>query len=483
MNRLLFLIFFAIASCGDKVGPAKPANGVTKAPPADTTKTSNSNSTSTTKTSPTTGIGPSTTSQAGGGGQESKPAEEEFLLWPEYWFDRFKLRKVSDISFTEIDMIGGKPEIKKFDPKVSEELAKKIFSYKSPHLIKDTWADHVVVASSLDLITKRHGEFLKSSEIGLAFVPIDPKDWNTIPGEVKLINGLRFQFIERTPVPTESYSIVAFSLPKSDAVQNLMSNLMLPLPWQKSDEKPLGEGGMANVSEVEYQGRVIAAKNYKNKTTIKPEIDAYELLLGEPGVGPYLGWVGGHFAREFDGSHWTSGTALLLGLGEMLNDYLDSLPQDNYVKTVEDLFAPLLSTVDRLHNKEIWHCDLKPLNMIMVNNKPHIIDFGNYQQGSGKQIDRWRGITAPYYRDKDDAGPADLRALGLTFFAMKYRKNTDAKWQKYFYKNRNLQENLDSNELAKALESGDKSDQVIAKLISGKFVTANKALSFLQGGN
>lgn len=318
-----------------------------------------------------------------------------------------------------------------------------------------------ISSDSIKSITHHYESFLPDNREGIAFTKLT-KEWNNpIPGEVRLIDGLRFQFI-RNDSP---YSIVAFSRPLQH--ENIRKNIGIPLPWDESQEKPLGFGAKANIFQVEYSGRTFVVKVFKMQG-IANEVSAYEKLLGVDGVGPYLGWVGGRISYSDLNA---LDIRLMLGPGTPMKEYLNHQPDK-----AQSFFSPLLSILNEMHNRHVWHSDIKTLNFIVINDRPHIIDFDNYI-GHTWQLGHGHGFTSPYYEVGEMTGiKADIKAMGFSFFEMKYRKND--LWGAF--KGDFLKTDLDPKQLASQLEkTGNHTDNVIAKMLKGEFKDANEALKFL----
>ena len=146
----------------------------------------------------------------------------------------------------------------------------------------------------------------------------------------------------------------------------------------------------------------MAKKNQYSSESDK-EIKAYEQLHvhGIEGIGPYLGQIQNDY--------------ILLEKGEPLDTFAVS-----HKNLAEAFMKSLLKTVGEMHGRILYHNDIKIGNMIVVDNKPYIIDFGN-QSSHTWTLKQGQGFSFPYYVIGEDTGiKADLRALGFVFFALKH---------------------------------------------------------------
>lgn len=317
-----------------------------------------------------------------------------------------------------------------------------------------------LTASSLEKIPKDI-----VSELTLVFLNMNKAKWqNPIVGEVKYVNDRRYQFIGQHA--GDDYGIVI----GTDKFENLylenffgggnIYTLKLAKTWQEVDEKEIGHGSYGKVYEVKFNNRVFAAKQNSDKSGNDKEIIAYEKLSDIEGIGPYLGQIQNNY--------------ILLEKGEPLDVYAPA--NRDVVKT---FIQGLLKTAGEIHRRGIYHNDLKVNNIIVVNGKPHIIDFGNYSETSW-QLGRGHGFTSPYYAVGDFTGiKADLRALGFVFFGIKHFDNPI--FAMSFWKPEKkiviLQEDLKIADIYPGLKNGDNIDKVIAKLLMKEYKNAFEALA------
>ena len=311
----------------------------------------------------------------------------------------------------------------------------------------------------------------KITDISYVFLNMNKAGWkNPIPGEVKYINGIRYQFVGQHPgddygviVAVDDFNKIAQKNPFDFSTYY---KTKIDRPWQDSDQKKLASGSYGKAYEVDFNNRKFVAKSNKRNNDTSREINAYELLNGIEGIGPYLG----HVENQY----------VLLEKGE---------PLDTFAPTHKNLAEPfmksLLKTMSEMHDRTLYHNDIKIHNMIVVNNKPYIIDFGNQSNPSLIGINltwvlgKGHGFSSPYYEEGDLTGKkADLRALGFVFFGLKHF-GEDAFKDSFYEPEKGviiLKAALKPEDIAKRIENGDKVDKVIAKMLRKQFNNASQAL-------
>jgi hypothetical protein len=401
------------------------------------------------------------------GSSQTNGAKEEDLKSPYVW------TKGQCLSFQlKLDDFLKSNEIKINDTANKRTILEQNTDYDS---LRHCITSNIVTANGLSSLNKTHIDKTKS-KITLVFIKLLPGEWDLpIVGEVKFINGLRFQYLG-----TDSNDNISILLLSKNLPNDIAQSLKINAPWDEKDEVIIGEGGKGSVFEITINGRKIVGKrNRKDKfgSYVNDEISNYENLTGLDGCGPYFGYVGGCLKNVFGGGD--PSVILLLGSGKSLKALLPTQSKSD----VEKWFLPLLGNLSALHAQSKFHSDIKPANMIIFEGKPYFIDFDNVRD-RGAAIKFGSGATYPYYSLGDEFGvKADLKAIGFTFFEMRYfggRDNfgdlfeqEDGEW---FFK-----DDVDSQKIVDALNTkgSDKIDTVIIGLLTDRYESAAEAMGEL----
>ena len=332
-----------------------------------------------------------------------------------------------------------------------------------------------ITASELAKITAAH----LTANSGLVFTKFTPAIWtDPIPGEVRFINGLRFQYI--TTDSSDNYSMLVVSKNLQNAAFNKTLKIKVPDPSIFIVGKVLGEGGKGTVKELSYKSRKLAMKKMReNKfgNYVKEEIQSYEKIYEKIPQSNliyrgFLGDTGYNFGFGGDGKN----IVMLLELGENMQGFLTRSSK----KDIEESFKPMLSFMAEFHKQGFLHNDIKVDNFIVAANTPQIIDLDNMSQYG--QIQRGDGFTSPYYTIGENFGiPSDLKALGFTLFAMRYYNDNRPDYiNKFTPPDADGLKYLDADLLPKdiidlLLPGADKIDRVIIKLLESKYANASDA--------
>lgn len=323
---------------------------------------------------------------------------------------------------------------------VSFSVPSRIFTAPSLELIPHTQRENLVVV----LLNIREG-------------------WpNPIIGEVRYVKGRRYQFIGQPP--QDEYGVIVgtdnFS---AHVIHGSSFGFNLPEPWSEDQKRFLRKGYDGTIYEITQNNRQFVLKKHHSSTSLRKEITAYEMLHDVDGIGPYLGHIS---------------EALLLKKGEALENYA-------YWRPTFDVrfMRKLLKTIGAMHERSIFHNDIKISNFVMSDGIPHLIDFGSFSATMGEKND-CIGFTYPYYFCGEEIGiHADLRALGLVLFAIKHFFNP--RFVDSFHA-RQSREIILKSELAVykiaelLLENGDFIDGVIAGLILKRYRDAFHVLDVLR---
>lgn len=319
---------------------------------------------------------------------------------------------------------------------------------------------------------------------GIVFTKLSPTDWkNPVPGEVKFINGLRYQFV--TTDSKDNYSILFVSR-NFDA--EFLGTLSIKIPENFNIGELLGKGGKGEVRALNYKDRKLAIKQ---KATNEPsaavrilygdyvnsEVQNYEKVLQRIPKAQlsYRGFLGDTIDR-WNSKAYGKDIKMLMDRGQSMQSYLKQGNQTS----IESNFRPMLSFIAQFHDAGFLHNDIKESNFIVINGQAKIIDLDNMDAqgiiGSGS------GQTSPYYTMGENFGiKADLKALGFAFFAMRYFNDTRPEYQNNFKISASGEKYLNGDlkpmDIIGLLSShADKIDAVIINLLSQKYDNAHAAL-------
>jgi len=120
------------------------------------------------------------------------------------------------------------------------------------------------------------------------------------------------------------------------------------------------------------------------------------------------------------------GTAYLvmeLVTGKTLKDELESQPERRLpIKRVEEVMEQLVAALEAIHDKEVYHLDLKPDNVLLnANDRAVLVDFGAARQGLTSRSTRayTEAYAAPEVIAGGDIGPeSDIFELGMMLHEM-----------------------------------------------------------------
>lgn len=339
---------------------------------------------------------------------------------------------------------------------------------KAEHAIVDKACIHIDCIDSGPFFTTQTLESIPNGEITKlsgVFLHMQTAKWvHPIPGEVKYVNDTRYQFVGQAP--NDPYGVVIASDNFEQVYTSGVSTnfkVSIDQPWSDSDQTKLGEGSYGYVWTIHYNGRTFVAKSNRYSGNTFTEVDAYEKLHGVPGIGPYIGQIGQQF--------------VLLQKGEPLALFIRKQPG-----SAAEFIKSLLQTVGAMHAKHVFHNDIKVGNIIVVDNKPYLIDFGSFSTYSWR-LERLHGFTRPYYAEGEETGvQADLRALGFVAFAITHFN--DPAFTKDFIElddgGFGLKAKLKPEAIANELANKDQLDQLITKLLKKEFRDASEALASMH---
>lgn len=177
-------------------------------------------------------------------------------------------------------------------------------------------------------------------------------------------------------------------------------------------------GASANIYECDdlNQGQQFIAKSFNNKSNSR------SLFNNEKNVLLKLQHEG--IVRIFD-SYVDLGKPVLI-IEKGLFDLTDLLNQQGAipVQKARKLFLPIFRAVEFMHSLHYVHCDIKPENIIVMNDKSlKIIDFGLCEKFSNQGPRRGRKGTSHYcapeiITDGIYGFEVDIWALGITLFTV-----------------------------------------------------------------
>ncbi|EKD51227.1 MAG: multi-sensor signal transduction multi-kinase [uncultured bacterium] len=178
--------------------------------------------------------------------------------------------------------------------------------------------------------------------------------------------------------------------------------------------KKLGQGAMGEVYLVlPPHGEPVALKLLKsleaeaNKQALEQFENEFKVLkrLAHPNIG-----------RIFD-----------YGFDEQLNKVFFTLPwlqgqeifeatKDITYETCEEYFVQTLRALNYLHQKKLIHCDLKPGNIYIENNKVILIDFGLTGYWGENIVGTPTYLAPEIFHGKHHTVASDLYAVGVIFY-------------------------------------------------------------------
>lgn len=319
---------------------------------------------------------------------------------------------------------------------------------------------------------------------GIVFAKLSPADWkDPVPGEVKFINGLRYQLV--TTDSRDNYSILFVS---KNFNADFIDTLSIKIPENFNIGELLGKGGKGEVRAVNYKDRKLAIKqkatNEPNAAVriaygdyVNSEVQNYEKVLQRIPTAQlsYRGFLGDRIDR-WNSKAYGNDIKMLMDRGQNMQSYLKQGNQTS----IESNFRPMLSFIAQFHDAGFLHNDIKEFNFIVINGKAQIIDLDN-MDAKGK-IGPGSGQTSPYYTMGENFSiKADLKALGFAFFAMRYFNDTRLEYQNKFKISPSGEKYLDGNlkpmDIIELLSlSPDKIDTVIINLLGEKYDNAHAAL-------
>jgi serine/threonine protein kinase len=109
-------------------------------------------------------------------------------------------------------------------------------------------------------------------------------------------------------------------------------------------------------------------------------------------------------------------------------EYYEGLTLDKYLEEkgdfdqfFKDIFSPLLTAINKIHQKNYIHRDIKPSNIIIYQDKPVLIDFGsavNYKENDVKKILLTPGFSPiEFYSERSKQGPySDIYSLSAILY-------------------------------------------------------------------
>lgn len=106
--------------------------------------------------------------------------------------------------------------------------------------------------------------------------------------------------------------------------------------------------------------------------------------------------------------------------GPTLKEYLKN-KEANFIEFANDIFFPLLDTIDLIHQQNYVHGDLKPDNIVIYKGKPVILDFGsaiNYKKEEKEKIFISPGYSPlEFYSTTSKKGPfSDIYSLSAILY-------------------------------------------------------------------
>lgn len=224
-----------------------------------------------------------------------------------------------------------------------------------------------------------------------------------------------------------------------------------PIPDNPKVEDALGEGGFGITylasSRVSVNGvqqtHWFAIKEFFDKSNCQRDADGHTVIFNSPnnqqGIADFI-----REARRLKDEFRHDNVVKVVdvfqsnGTAYYVMEFLEGGSLENRVNPKEgeirpmseaeaiNLMQPLLEAVEYLHSKNFMHCDIKPNNIVLHNNEPVLIDFGE-----SLHFDNNGHLTSPLsanngtpgycppeqYMGIDNFEPTcDVYALGATFF-------------------------------------------------------------------
>jgi len=200
--------------------------------------------------------------------------------------------------------------------------------------------------------------------------------------------------------------------------------------------KRLGSGGFGNVYQVEgsdgntYAMKLMKGVDVVNKKRFEREIKILA-TLDHPNVVKISQWNLGGDPPDF--SPWYVMEYLR---GGSLRGHMDEKFSDNYVfqrnKAIHSIILPICNALAQAHTKHIYHRDLKPDNIMYVDNKKSTIKITDW--GLGRDINKKSlmltaeighvggdpGYCAPeqWFSSENLDGRADIFSVGVISYEM-----------------------------------------------------------------
>lgn len=191
---------------------------------------------------------------------------------------------------------------------------------------------------------------------------------------------------------------------------------------------PLGNSKKRKFGDVFLMEDSDTGKQYVLKTAKKAQIseralqqlkNEYIFSFNHPGLPKVI---------SFDETNETISLLLEYKNGVALTDYWETVPKKERLNFTKQLVLKISMLLDEIHSKQIYHCDIKPSNILIEENEidfdVHLIDFGmTVEKNTNQQRDLIfpLGFAAPeLILNRIDLinQTTDYFALGITIYRL-----------------------------------------------------------------